>query len=253
MISPPADVWSADLTRLGEPLLAHDRRHGVVPAGERARLARGRDQACTLERVAAHVLLRLALAEHLRRGASTPAARAALAAPLSIGSAGKPELPGSGLSFSLAHVDGWALVAVSAGARIGVDLERERTLRLSARRAIAIAAAGAALTAGGEDAGADPPGCEVLGAWVRLEAAAKCEGGGIAALFRALGLAGAGFDDLAAIRVRARDLGRTLAVHDIRFNDGAPGTQLFAAVAGPRGMPPPRVRAVGTDLGPLLD
>jgi 4'-phosphopantetheinyl transferase len=42
---------------------------------------------------------------------------------------GKPELPGSGLFFNLAHAEGQALLAVTTAGRIGVDLERLQPVR----------------------------------------------------------------------------------------------------------------------------
>jgi 4'-phosphopantetheinyl transferase len=42
---------------------------------------------------------------------------------------GKPSLPGAVLQFNLAHSDGLAVMAVTRGGAVGIDLERVRTLQ----------------------------------------------------------------------------------------------------------------------------
>ena len=239
-------VWLADLSRHTAALLAHDRAHAIVPAADRARIGEPVGANRVRERLATHVLLRLALAAH-RHPTLT---HAALAAPLTFGAAGKPALSGGGPAFSVAHTAGWALVAVGDCASLGVDIETERILRLSERRARAIVAAGTALVENITEADA---GCGVLRAWVRLETVAKYRGDGLARLFRDLGLAGAGFDDLTGLESRARDLAGTIAVRDLDFGDRTPAApKLHAAIAGPSAIPAPALHVLGDDLEPLL-
>jgi 4'-phosphopantetheinyl transferase len=94
----------------------------VLDAGERARVARYRSPV-DASRFAAR-----------RTYARTVLARYAGLAPrdlrLRTGRHGKPDLDGvPGVSFSLSHADGMAVVAVAAGGAVGVDIERLRSLR----------------------------------------------------------------------------------------------------------------------------
>jgi phosphopantetheinyl transferase len=87
---------------------------------------------------------------------------------------GKPFLPG-GPHFNLSHSGDLALVAVCADAPVGVDLEAARVLRNReglARRMCSEREL--EFLAGAEDANA-----ALLRLWVRKEAVAKAEGGGI--------------------------------------------------------------------------
>ena len=52
--------------------------------------------------------------------------------PFVTGPAGKPALADRSLQFSLSHVEGYALIGLTRAGDIGVDLERDRPLRLSA-------------------------------------------------------------------------------------------------------------------------
>ena len=91
--------------------------------------------------------------------------------PFVTGPAGKPALPGGKIQFSLSHVEGYALIGLTRSGAIGVDLERERPLRLPARRREELIAAAKGL-AGKPLAGASPDAC-FLQAWCRIEAFAK--------------------------------------------------------------------------------
>ena len=130
--------------------------------------------------------------------------------------AGKPWVPG-GPHFNLAHSGELALIALCPDAPVGVDLEKPRRLRNPAglaRRMCSpreLARLDARVGAGGD------LHAEVLWLWVRKEAVAKAEGGGIATAL-------SGIDVLDPV-VSAR--GDRFLVHDLP----APGPGYVAAVA----------------------
>lgn len=136
-------VWRADLVAVGdtlEDLLCADelaRAARIVPERNRVLWARSRG------------VLRALLARYLDRDP--------LELRFVLGPHGKPALspegpaPAMDLRFNLSHSGGLALVAVSAGREVGVDIESARE-RYTA---------------------------EFLRAWVAHEAAVKCHGGGL--------------------------------------------------------------------------
>ena len=88
---------------------------------ERRRAASFRSELHRRRFIAAHLALRHVLAHHT--------GTAAHALPLEADERGKPRLPASfGLHFNLAHSEQLALLALSAGAALGIDVERIRTL-----------------------------------------------------------------------------------------------------------------------------
>jgi 4'-phosphopantetheinyl transferase len=90
---------------------------------------------------------------------------------------GRPELPGTDLSFSLSHSESLAMVAVVAGARVGVDVEVERPRsRLDALAARVLSAEEHA-----EWLDAEPPARvrAFLSLWTAKEAYLKAIGAGI--------------------------------------------------------------------------
>jgi len=136
------DVWRVDLTAIEdglEDLLRADERaraERIVPARKRILWARSRG------------VLRALLGRYLER--DPQALRFAL------GPHGKPALAHDGtdagdLRFNLSHSGGLALVAVSAGREVGVDIERTRPRYTAA----------------------------FLRTWVAREAAVKCRGLGL--------------------------------------------------------------------------
>lgn len=148
-------------------------------------------------------------------------------------STGRPALPGWEGAFSLSHAGGLALIGIAARGRIGVDIERERAVTFSdARRAEIVAAAEAlapdALLSGEPDA-------RIIQAWVRLEAVAKAEAGGIGAVLERLGV-GRGRGERAAGAPLLS--GPSLTVHDILVGRG-----LRAAAALDEGVPLPLLKA----------
>jgi 4'-phosphopantetheinyl transferase len=97
---------------------------------------------------------------------------------------GKPEVDGGDLRFSSSHSRGLALVAVTRGRRVGVDVECVRRVRDSEAIAYSLFTPRerAALTA-------EPPerrDRSFLGIWTRKEALVKCTGEGLRGAFGSL-------------------------------------------------------------------
>ncbi len=182
---PAVEVWLIALDSVTPLLLADDWPASSSVARISAALPErpvGAD-AWFQRRRAAHMALRLILAQRIGIDAA--------AAPFVIGAHGKPELFSQGRRFSLSHSGSRALVGVSTGAEIGVDIEAPRTPQLSSRRRADIIAAGIAL-AGGLALGGSMEDQQFLQAWVRLEAIAKCSGRGMGRLLGELGIIGGG-------------------------------------------------------------
>lgn len=146
------DIWRADLAAIG------DRREDLLCAAELARAAQIVPERRRAEWTRSRALLRALLARYV--GADPRELRFVL------GPHGKPalhrEAPGkatnprgaaSDLRFNLSHSGNLALVAVSSGREVGVDVERPRARHTG----------------------------EFLRAWVAREAAVKCDGGGLLA------------------------------------------------------------------------
>src|SRR5262245_17344643 len=150
---------------------------------------------------------------------------------------GKPRLnPSLGpLDFSLAHAEGAALIGITRGRAIGVDLEDVRPVRIAGDRRRRILAAGTALNAAILNARSEEEA--FVRAWVCLEALAKAAGAGLARTLAALGLrqATAGDSSDVALAVE-RHLSLTgLKVHDLAL---APGRVAAVALERALAMPP---------------
>jgi len=145
----------------------------LLPAPERARAARLLPLDKRRRWVAARWALRVVLGRYLGQAPAEIAFRA--------GAHGKPALagPAAGLRFNLSHSAGLALIAVSRGRDVGVDVEwvdRRRDVLALAPRALGPAEAATVRRA--------PVAARPLAfhaAWTRREAFAKCHGGGLAA------------------------------------------------------------------------
>jgi len=234
------ELWLVDLERAGPALHALEADEPRLSADDRARARRAAGSRDRLDRTTAYIALRIALeriAGHQTRGVNFKRA-----------TAGKPRLGGGQAGFSLSHSDGFALLGVTRLGEIGVDLERARSVRISARRRDLILAAGQGLVdvtpAGGT---ADPlPQDAFLQAWVRLEAFAKAHGGGLARVLTDIGIRGdrSSAATPARIATAARRLveGSNLQVRDLRLPSGLRGALALAS-----GMPVPRARAFPTD------
>jgi 4'-phosphopantetheinyl transferase len=166
MLSAAAElhVWEANLDLAPWP------PPDSLPAAERDRAARMRRPRARDRWVASRWALRFALSRYLDREAS--------AIELSAGEDGKPALAGPGpLRFNLSHSAGLALVAVTSGREVGVDVERikpRRDVLALAPRALGAAAADAV-----REAPAATRATVFHAAWARREAIAKCAGVGL--------------------------------------------------------------------------
>jgi len=231
-----AEVWLVDLARSAAALEGLEQEAPRLGARERAAILARKDAAVRQKRLSAHVALRVLL----ERALGTGVRGAELERPLGA----KPRLPGgAGVEFSLAHGEEAALIGLSRGAAIGVDLERVRPLRIAKARRERILWAGVALLA------AEPveaPAEEAfMRAWVRLEALAKADGAGLARTLAALGVRQGGPPDgrsEVAARVE-RHLSQTgLKVHDLALMRGS-----VAALALDKAVRAPLLRAFPVD------
>lgn len=211
------ELWLIDIARSTDALAAVERRTPRLTAQDRRRVDALKDSAARSERRAVTIALRLLI----ERFAGPDLARLSFVE----GTAGKPALPAPGVAFSLSHVDGFALLGLTRRGEIGVDLERERSLRFSAARREALLASASGL-AGSAPAHATADAC-LIQAWCRLEAFAKAGGGGIGHALAILGVRGKPrpATELSGIARRTvREAG--LAVRDIPMQGG-----LYAAAA----------------------
>jgi phosphopantetheinyl transferase len=213
------ELWCVDTRASGPALHALEQNVPLLSDWERRHAAGIADAARAEEWLAAHVALRVVMERVLGTAArGVTFARAGF---------GKPRLEGAPVAFSLSHVSGLALIALSRNGIVGVDLERARAVRVREPRRARIEAAAAALDPGEPlPAGGD---ARFLQAWVRLEAFAKAEGCGVGRLLTRLGIGGdrAGREE----SFRARVEGVLAATQVAATYDVALGEQLFAAVA----------------------
>ncbi|MFA5950351.1 MAG: hypothetical protein WC807_08715 [Hyphomicrobium sp.] len=166
-----AELWLVDLAAAALALEALECETPRLSSVDEQRLAATADVSARRERRASHIALRLCL-ERI----AGPAARGV---PYTFSSSGKPWLAGTGVSFSLSHIPGRALIGVTTRGEIGVDLERSRSVRITGERRQAIERAGIELAGG--LALPEAHEARFLTAWVRLEAIAKAEGSGVGA------------------------------------------------------------------------
>jgi 4'-phosphopantetheinyl transferase len=161
------DLWIADLQAPDWPAAAR------LPGVERERAAAILRPDAATRWSASRWALRTVLGRYL---GEDPAEIA-----LARGERDKPRLADAAerLSFNLSHSAGLALIAVTAGREVGVDIERARPRRdflaLAERRLDPAAVAAVRDAAPTERASA------FYAAWVLHEAQAKCDGGGLGA------------------------------------------------------------------------
>jgi 4'-phosphopantetheinyl transferase len=169
--------------------------------------------------------------------------------------AGKPELDGGPISFSVSYSDGYALIGVGRGVACGVDVEFARAVRMSEeRRGAVVAAASGFGEIGGSDNLADA--C-LLQAWVRLEALAKARGCGIGTVLTEAGAVGMRLAAQAR-RTAACEAGAAWrragwAVRDLAVGAGLAGAPSFAAIAAAAALDQPLpVRNMPASLEALM-
>ena len=166
-----ADVWMVDPADVHESVLL-SRYAALLPPDESAQLDRYRLAKLRHQYLVARVLVRTVLSARLGVSPADLALRAS--------SSGRPELASGKdrLDFNLSHTDGLIVLAVTDGARIGVDVERyDRTVgTLALARRFFAPAEHAAIVAADEHRRREL----FLAYWTLKEAYLKARGGGIA-------------------------------------------------------------------------
>ncbi len=235
------ELWCVDLEAGAGALHALESRTPRLSDWDRQQASAMADAGAADQWRATHIALRLLLERAVgARWRNVPLVR---------GPGVRPHIEGAPVAFSLSHVADLALIALGPVGDIGVDLERSRPVRMRPPRRGLIETAGVALnpsSALSVDADA-----RFLQAWVRLEAFAKAECGGIGRLLTRLGIVG-GRElveaDLKHAVETARAQAAAGAVHDIDLGEG-----LFAALALSPGLPVPRVRRLPASLDGLQE
>jgi 4'-phosphopantetheinyl transferase len=154
---PAVDVWSVTLAQPPE-VVAH--LEGLLSGDELERATR---MAAATRWVVARAGLRIVLGDRL----GTPPTDVEI----TTGSHGKPELSGVPLRFNHSHSGDRALIALTHGAEVGVDVERTDRRSRAIERTLTDGEQ-AALTG-------DDRHVELLRIWCRKEALAKAIGGGL--------------------------------------------------------------------------
>jgi 4'-phosphopantetheinyl transferase len=216
------ELWLVNLARAGPVLEVEERETPRLSTFDRDRLDAIVDLASRRERLAAYVALRIVLER-----VAGPCVRGHT---FVVEHGGKPRLADMSMEFSLSHTDGFALIGFNTAGTIGVDVERRRILRLSARHrdALQSAAAGLADRALGHRDDDDA----VLRAWVRLEAFAKARGIGLTRLLAEIGLRGPNAGRTRACpRQIARMAAQLVAASGLAVVDFTFGEDLIGAAA----------------------
>jgi 4'-phosphopantetheinyl transferase len=165
-----ADVWIVDLTRSSTRL---ESCAAILDDAERARASRFVRPADHARYVTSHAALRMILARHLAcdpteiRFSSDPG--------------GKPQLAGAArglFAFNLSHSGDRALIGVTAGSAIGVDVEALRPITDALRIARSHFAADEAAAL--QSLPPDAVGPAFFELWTRKEAVVKALGAGLA-------------------------------------------------------------------------
>jgi len=145
-------VWLVSLEDEGEIILSPD---------EELRAARFRFEADRTRWIRAHSALRSILAD--RTGIPAGEIR------FNLGAHGKPAVTeGNGVEFSLSHSGNWAMVAVTQGVPVGVDIER---IRENVDMVPLLKRLGETNLSGSP--------AELYGTWTRREAMTKAAGGAL--------------------------------------------------------------------------
>lgn len=224
-------LWFLDVHLCGAALRSLDAGIGLLPAADCTHIEDTTPELARGTRFTAHRALRAILAAtfgpHWRDVALVQRPHR------------KPGLPGLPGDFSLSHSGNGALIGVTRGRAIGVDLERPRSVRISAQRCARIEEAAVTLAAGAPLSGDGD--ARTLNAWVRLEATAKADGCGMARLLTRIGALGGSPSPDAFFAMRD-----ALRAHDVVMP-----VEYVGAVALAAGDTPPCVQLLPTDIDAL--
>lgn len=263
-------VWHVDLARSTDALLALEQETPRLAPGDHSRAAQqghgDSGHPGARQRLAAYVAMRLVL----ERAFGTGVRGVTMTRSTEGQASGRPSLAGLGGDFSLAHVADHALIAIAPFGSVGVDLERSRSVRMTARRQTAIEQAAAILHEAAPLPAATPD--RFLTAWVRLEAYAKARHIGMARLLTAIGAMGGAApgsaEDIAG-RLRALadrcdlasldrsgagpgGLAQAAAVHDLALPQGLFGATAWAGTGHAADLrQPPMLQRLPADLAGL--
>ena len=174
------ELWFVDLNSCAEALNAVETATPRLDKNELKKIAGSASPAAAAERRASYIALRILIERFWGPAWRTVA--------YTLTGSGKPTLTGLDGSFSLAHVDRFALIGLARARTIGVDLEPDRQPTVADRRRVRIESAAIALARGAALPQSRQP--RFLQAWVRLEAVAKADGRGIGRLLTGLSIIG---------------------------------------------------------------
>lgn len=187
-----------------------DRALGLLSHDERARAERMRSAVARVQFVLSRAALRVLLAGVANDGTGPRDLC------FQYGPRGKPYLPG-GPSFNVSHSADAVIIAIADKGRVGVDVERVRSVqrmdRVAARKFTPAEHAWFAAAGTGTDADADADlrNAAFFRIWTRKEAFAKALGQGLAAPYRSFSVApphpsrqGPGFPDGTELRTNGR-------------------------------------------------
>ncbi len=230
-------VWLVELGNSAPCLEAEEARTPRLSADDMDRIAAMADPELQRQRRLSTIALRILVAatvatDHFDR------------MPFTRSPDGKPGLPGTPLTFSVAHAGGRALIAIDPASQpVGVDLEATRQLRMASDRCRALIRAAEDISSQGMTGNAtadeaDPiDHARALQAWVRLEALAKADGAGIGRVLTAAGVLGRGRRDAGASQSAgarpwtAPYVAAGLVVSDLVLPVDPQGRAWYAAVA----------------------
>ena len=205
------ELWFVDLKDSASALDALERQTPRLAAEDHKKISGSASEAAAAERRAAYIALRIVIERSW--------GSAWRGVPYVLEGSGKPALPGLTGSFSLSHVDRYALIGLARSGSIGVDLEPDRQPTVADARRIRIESASIVLAHGADLP--QPRQTRFLQAWVRLEAIAKADGAGIGRLLTRLGLIGPDpIDGPLFNKCEADTIAQRFAVCDVAVSGG---------------------------------
>ena len=213
------ELWLLDRAKLQEFLAKIELDQGLLSTDEIERAKAMTDRLAAIRWQCGQTALRMLIRTRL--------GMAIAAVPMLRTAGGRPLLPDPAFDFSLSHCGPHLLIGLSRTGRIGVDIEIDRNLRMTASRLERLVAAATGLTLS-EERSATP-----VQAWTRIEAFAKATAPNVGAALEALGLATRDIKKIAVdvLPAYARtELERSAAVvQDLQLASG-----LVGALACPR-------------------